>query len=421
MVARTGALAASCAVLFIFPSTGPASGQGPVTVDPAAQAPRVYVDCRGCDMTYIQREVTFVSYVREADAADVHVLVTDQQTGGGGRRFTLAFIGRGPYAGVDNSIDYTSVQSNTSAQERDGVTETLRLGLVPYVARTSLASQVQVRFTPVESGQPVQVTDPWNSWTFEVYGGGNFNMETSQSSWSARYGFYANRVTEMWKVQFRPYFNHNGRTIERDNGEDINIEQWRHGLETHLIRSVGDHMGVGLFASYNTATVENLNHGVSVRPAIEYSLFPYAESSRRQVTVSYRAGYEYADYIEETIYEKTEEGLLSHSLNASVQFRQPWGNISSSLTGSSYLHNIDYHRVAFNGNVSLRLGRGISLNFGGNYQRINDQLALPRGDASLEDILLQRRQLATSYRTSGNIGLSYSFGSIFSNVVNPRL
>jgi hypothetical protein len=57
---------------------------------------------------------------------------------------------------------------------------------------------------------------------------------------------------------------------------------------------------------------------------------------------------------------------------------------------------------------------------GASYQRINDQLALPRGDASLEDILLDRRRLATSYRATGNMGLSYTFGSIFSNVVNPR-
>jgi hypothetical protein len=45
---------------------------------------------------------------------------------------------------------------------------------------------------------------------------------------------------------------------------------------------------------------------------------------------------------------------------------------------------------------------------------------LPRRDASLEDVLLQRRRLATSYRGSGSVGLSYSFGSMFTNVVNPR-
>ncbi len=107
-------------------------------------------------------------------------------------------------------------------------------------------------------------------------------------------------------------------------------------------------------------------------------------------------------------------------MEASVQFRQPWGSVSSRLRGSQYLHDTSLYRMTFNGNVSLRLGRGISLNLGGSYQRINDQLSLPRGDASLEDILLERRRLATAYRGSANMGLSYTFGSIFTNVVNPR-
>jgi hypothetical protein len=187
-----------------------------------------------------------------------------------------------------------------------------------------------------------------------------------------------------------------------------------------LIRSVGPHFGVGMFADYYTATIDNLDHRVQLTPGVEYSLFPYDESTRRQITFTYRAGFEFADYIEETIYEQVQEKLLNTSLNASVRFRQPWGSISSGLTGFTYLHDLDYHRIAFNGNVSVRIGRGVSVNFGGNYQRINDQLGLPRGQASLEDILLQRRSLATAYRGSANVGLSYTFGSIYANVVNPR-
>jgi hypothetical protein len=33
---------------------------------------------------------------------------------------------------------------------------------------------------------------------------------------------------------------------------------------------------------------------------------------------------------------------------------------------------------------------------------------------------LRLRQLATSYTYFINLGLSYSFGSIFNNIVNPR-
>jgi hypothetical protein len=57
---------------------------------------------------------------------------------------------------------------------------------------------------------------------------------------------------------------------------------------------------------------------------------------------------------------------------------------------------------------------------GGSASRINDQLYLPAEGATDEEILLRRRQLATSYRYRLSIGASYTFGSIFNNVVNTR-
>jgi hypothetical protein len=51
---------------------------------------------------------------------------------------------------------------------------------------------------------------------------------------------------------------------------------------------------------------------------------------------------------------------------------------------------------------------------------LRDQLYLPRGNLSDEERLLRLRQLATSYNYFVQVGLSYSFGSIFNNIVNPR-
>jgi hypothetical protein len=410
------------ALLMVCASTAYAQDPADAPDGPSsAGAPLMYLDCRRCDGSHVRGEIQFVNHVREASSAEIHVLVTDQPTGGGGRRYTLAFIGSGQFADVRHTLTYNAQATDTSAEEREGLTGMIKLGLVPYVARTSLAPQLQVRFTRSAATPRAPVQDKWNSWAFEVYGGGNYQTESSQDTWTARYGISANRITEDWKLRVRPYFNHNGRTIRRTDRDDIVISQRRHGVDTHLIRSLGGHMGAGLFAEYLTHTLDNVRHSVTLTPAVEYSVFPYTEATRRQVTFTYRVGYELVDYFEETIYLKTEEALLNHALNASVQVRQPWGSIFSSLTGSSYLHDFDFHRIALNSNVSFRVGGGVSLNVGGSYQRINDQLGLPRGNASLEDILLQRVRLATSYRTTANLGLSYTFGSIFSNVVNPRL
>src|SRR5699024_2309938 len=100
---------------------------------------------------------------------------------------------------------------------------------------------------------------------------------------------------------------------------------------------------------YLKSDLDNVHHELTVTPAVEYSLYPYEEATRRSITVTYRLGYEFNDYRQETIYEKTEEALASHSLNTTVQFRQPWGSVSSGVTGSSYLHDSRFHRVMVNG------------------------------------------------------------------------
>lgn len=386
----------------------------------AAEAPRLFLDCDLCDLAYIRQEVVFVNHVRDREVADVHVLITYQATGSGGRLYTLDFIGRRLLAGVDNTLTYTSVQSNSAVEERDGLLDVLQLGLVPYVARAGLASSLRVTFKDNLAAPPRTVDGRWRNWTFEVYAGGNTAREQTQTAWNARYGVYANRVTDEWKVRLRPFFNNNVRTIRPEGQPEIRTDLKRHGFESYAIKSLGNHFGAGLFGDYLTSTIDNIDSSIVVTPALEYSLFPYAEATRREVTLTYRLGYEVVDFIEETLYGKIEDTLLRHSLQAGVRFRQRWGSTSTTLTGARYLEEGDFYSLTVTGNASLRLGSGVALNFGGVFERINDQIALPRRNVSIEDILLAQRRLATSYRSALNLSVSYTFGSIFANVVNPR-
>jgi len=76
--------------------------------------------------------------------------------------------------------------------------------------------------------------------------------------------------------------------------------------------------------------------------------------------------------------------------------------------------------LSINSSINLRLVKGLSLRLYGSVSLVHDQLNLPKGDASSEDILLSRKQLASQYTYYGSIGLTYTFGSIYNNVVNPR-
>ena len=64
--------------------------------------------------------------------------------------------------------------------------------------------------------------------------------------------------------------------------------------------------------------------------------------------------------------------------------------------------------------------RGLSFDFFSFVSLIHDQLSIQKAGATEQEVLLRRRQLATSYSYAGFVGLRYTFGSKFANVVNPR-
>jgi hypothetical protein len=86
-----------------------------------------------------------------------------------------------------------------------------------------------------------------------------------------------------------------------------------------------------------------------------------------------------------------------------------------------HLHDPAKNRLDLSGDMSLRLVQGLSLRFSAEASRVRDQLTLARREVTAEEVLLRIRQLSTGYSFFAAGGLSYSFGSIYSHVVNPRM
>jgi hypothetical protein len=191
-----------------------------------------------------------------------------------------------------------------------------------------------------------------------------------------------------------------------------------------VVKSINDHWSVGGYFSAYSSSYNNIKLGLNPAPAIEYDLFPYSQSTKKQLRFLYRVGFNPVRYREETIYDKKSENLWKESLEVALELKEKWGTISTSLEGSHYFQPLFYdfkkNHLELWGEVSLRIFKGLNFNIYGGGARIHDQLSLPKGEASLQDILLQRRQLETSYNYYFSVGLSYTFGSIFSKVVNPR-
>jgi hypothetical protein len=186
------------------------------------------------------------------------------------------------------------------------------------------------------------------------------------------------------------------------------------------VRSLNEHWSIGAVGSLSSSTFLNHRFRMRAGPAIEYSVFPYSESTRRLLTLYYTAGYHRFDYREITLFDKTEETLADQLLEASLNLRQPWGNAFASAQIAQYLTDLDKYRISGFGELEVRLFKGFSVEVFGELSRRRDQIYLPKGEASNEEILVRQRELATGYQYDISFGISYSFGSIYNNIVNPR-
>ena len=380
---------------------------------------KVFIDCSSCDQSFIKQEVTNLSYVRDRLLADVHIQVVSQNTGSGGDLFTFFFYGQNDLAGIDDTLTMSTDLNNTRDEVRRKQIRIMQLGLVKYMIKRGYYDQISLSFIGNDSETTEPVVDKWKNWVFRINGNGRMNGEKQYNSLGVSGGFNIDRITDKWKIESGLWTNHNKSTyyFEEDTIISIRKSTW---LDLSAVRSISNHFSVGLFTSSFSSIFENYQLNATVTPAIEYNIFPYSESTKRQVRVIYRIGGRHNIYHEETLYNKFEETLLFEKLGIAAEFQEKWGSISGSVEGSHYFHNVDINRVNFRLGLNLRLFKGFSWRISGNLSLIHDQISLPIGDASEEDLLLSQRQLQTGYRFWANTGVSYTFGSIYNSVVNPR-
>jgi len=403
-------------------TVGSAAAQEQAASAPRTTPIRIFLDCGFfCDEDFLKREITFVDYMRDRRDADVHVLVTTQETGGGGTEYTLKFIGLGSFAGVEQTLRYSAPQTSTADERRKGIAEVIKQGLVRYVSESPQAQRLKITFSPDEgAAKPGAQKDPWNLWVFRTNVGGSFNGEQSNTNRSIRGSASANRTTDDWRLSFAANANYRSEKFQLSDTETFLTVSRNSGGEATIVKSLSQHWSAGLLGNAQSSTFLNYDLRLRIASGLEYDIFPYSQSTRRMLTFQYTVGFDSHNYREETIYEKTGEELIDHKLTTSLSLRQPWGTASGSVDFSQYLTDPGKYSISAFGGTNIRLFKGFSFNIFTELSRTRDQIYLPKGEATTEEILVRQRQLATGYQYFLNFGISYSFGSIFNNIVNPR-
>jgi hypothetical protein len=411
----------------MFAATGAA--QQPA-VPPTTSTISVFLDCPNiaCDEDYIRTEIVAVNWVRDRSVADVHVLATGQDTGAGGREFTLNFIGLRGFGGVNDTLRFTLPPSFTPEERRVGLVRVLRLGLVRYVARTAAADKITISLGTPVAGAGAQTStkaDPWNAWVFRVGTDGGYEAEELFRAYRFNGRFNANRVTQGWKTQFSANQNYRQREDDITDstntvvGKEVTIRR-DYFAQFLQVKSLSTHWSGGVRGEFSSSTYQNTKRRFAMMPAIEYNIFPYTQSTRRTFKFQYAVGVNDVTYSDTTIFNKLKETLPLHRLSTSMSLQQPWGNVDININGTQYLHDMTKYRVGSFLGSNLRLFKGFELYMYGGYDIIYDQLSLLKKGATPAEILTQKFQRGTTYYRWAEMGISYTFGSIFNNVVNPR-
>ncbi|MBC3789042.1 hypothetical protein [Spirosoma utsteinense] len=390
--------------------------------DPEAAPPKLFLNCQNvnCFDDYVRTQLSFFDFVRDRQLCDIEILTTQQTTGASGSEYTLTLLGQNRQQGLIDTLRFTTRQTDTDAMIRQRFVQSLRLGLVRFMTRTSFMQQVLVTF-PKRKAEPDDKPkrDPWHFWVFILSANASANGESNHKYLSLNEDVKINRVTLASKFNFDAYYN-TTRNRYDVNEQTIDVKNIEFGLSALYVRSLSEHWSVGgLYKGYHSI-YQNMAFSQSVSPALEYNLFPNSEVTRRQFRWIYQIGLRSLSYIDSTVYNKTAETLPFQQLTGIFAMTEPWGSLNASIAGYQFLHDLSKNRLTFQTTVSWRILEGLMLQLNGEVSLINNQISLAKEIGDPNQFLLGGRQLPTRFNYSSSVGLSFTFGSINNAAVNPR-
>ena len=386
--------------------------------------PNVYLDCSGCDVTYIRSNITFVNYVRDQEDASIYLRINDQRTAGGGREFELIFSELSVENPRSDTLRYVSSSTDSHDERRIELNRYIKLGLIPFVTNTVAIRSLDVFYEEPDepTDEEEEIYDPWDNWVFDVNVRSNMWGQEGEFNFGLFSGLEAERTTHTWKIRSRLRGEIRRRDVElTDRTLNVNRDWGSYwGMAAY---SVNDHLSFGLFAGSSFNRVNNIAMSSYIAPAIEYNFFPYTEFQERRFVVQYQITPNYRRYYNTTIFLKDSEMVMSHELSGRLRYDQRWGRIDIRMSGRHFFHDTSINRLTFNPSFNIRITRGFSVSVSGSYRIINDQLSLELPsdvDPNDPESIIRGVQRPTSYDYSFSFGLSYTFGSIYNNIVNPR-
>lgn len=380
---------------------------------------KIFLNCDDCDLAFMKQELPYLHYVRDRKLAEVQIIVSSQGTGAGGDQYSLQFLGLGSFKDMNDTLKFSLPPNYSNDEFRNKMNQFVLLGLTRFIAKTSHAEEWMVNYNGETSNQDIK--DKWNFWVFNISANGWFNGEAYYRSKNIYGSFSARRITNEQKIEFYFNNNYNQNNYYIDDSTEIESLFRSYYAQGSYVHSINDHWSTGLSSQYTSSIFNNLQFNLSNALLLEYNIFPYSESTRKQFRFYYKVGSRIDRYYDTTVLNKTKMHWGFQEAGMNVQFVKEWGTFSTWLSYNSFMNNFKYWSAELWTEATFNIFKGFSLSFSTSLSFIQDQVTLRLDEASDNDILLRQVQLPTSFRYWTSIGISYTFGSIYNNIVNPRL
>ena len=410
------------ALLAAFVMLGASSSYAQVA--DSSQNLKVYINCVYCYQNFLRTQITWANFVQDQFVSDVDLTITSLRTGSGGNEYQLQFAGKKALTGLRDTLRFSTNAINTDNEIRELLVKKVKLGLVRYAACSSSGDCLTIDSTLEKDSLDKGIgsnpeEDPWNAWVFRTGASGNIGAQKVYQSGYFNSSLSASQVKETHKISLDVRARYSEQRYEYAGLKSTYILRLQSAYATY-VHSVSDHWSAGGFAYTERSDFSNYDLYQNVAAAVEYNVFPYKEAQTKSFTMVYRAGFTYYDFQEETIFNKTTDRIPSHSLTMSASFTKDWGQFSSGVEVASFLNDFNRNHLFFWCNFDVRIFKGLSANSWMSYNVQRDQVNIRLNGASEDEVLLQQQELLTGFELNAHLGLSYRFGSIYNNVVNPR-
>lgn len=368
--------------------------------------------------SYIRESINFADFVNDPKSADVQIIVIKEITGGGGFSYSVWFNSLTLKNINGFTLNVNTMSGETVHNTRELIQKTIIRGLMPFLNEVNDGEKYELSLNEVKNGDVGAINDKWNYWVFKLRATGGFDYEENIRGYNYSGTFFADKVTDNLKINNYVYVDNRVTNYLASNYKYIYNYKYAY---SKVVLSINEHWSAGATVFGYQSTPVNTRFAISCLPAIEYNVFPWTESNKRELTFTYTIGNEYRSYYEMTRFDKMKENIAVHKLYITARIIQPWGEVAVNVAGTEYLHDFSLYNVSFGSDFSFRISKGLSVTFDFLAKSVHNQIYLSKKSFSDADIITEAVKLPSTIELNGSIGITYQFGSIYNNVVNRRM